>query len=211
MMRVSVQADINAIMAQFEQIKDPKPAVSRAINKTMTTARAKTAQAIRAVGYNIKAGDIKKSLSTSRRATRQLLVAYLDARGRPIPLIKYGATEQRRAGGGVSVNVLNGRKLIQGAFVATMPNGHKGVFVRVGSAAHQKVMARKDGIRAGRKGSKHRDSSGHGLPILELFGPAIPSAFKHNTVQGKMVAIATARFPVVLKQELNFLALKSMH
>src|SRR5665213_928244 len=204
MLRINVQADISGLMAQFADIKDPKPAVSRALNKTMTTVRSKTSQAIRGAGYNIKAGDIKAALKTNRKATKQLLVAYLDATGRPIPLIKYGAREQKRAGGGVSVKVLNGTKVIAGAFIATMPNGHKGVFVRVGSAAHTalQLTGKHSGIKLKKSVYKH------GLPILELYGPSVTGAFKRDTVQASMEATARARFPIVLRQEMNYALLK---
>jgi len=204
MFRINVQVDIDGLMAQFDDIKDPSPAVSRALNKTVTTVRAKTAQAIRGAGYNIKSSDIKASLKTNRKATQQLLVAYLDATGRPIPLIKYGAREQKRPGGGVAVKVLNGSKTIAGAFIATMPSGHKGVFVRVGSAAHAAL-----GLTGKHSGIHLRKSSyKHGLPILELYGPSVSGAFKRDTVQAAMEATARARFPVVLQQELNYLQLK---
>ena len=204
MLRMSVEADVAGILAQFDDIRDPAPAVARAINKTVTTVRAKTAQQIRAAGYQIKSSDIKASLKTNRRATKLLLVAYLDATGRPIPLIKYGAREQRRPGGGVTVKVLHGTKLIQGAFIATMPTGHKGVFVRAGSAAHTALglKGKHAGIRRG------RTSYRHGLPIVELYGPSVTAAFKSERVQSYMLDTAQKRFPVVLQQELKFLQLK---
>lgn len=204
MFRVNVQADVSGLMAQFDDIKDPRPAVSRAINKTLTTTRAKTAKAIRDAGYKIKAAEIKAGISINRRATKSLLVGYVDAKGKPIPLIKYGAREDRRPGGGVSVDVLAGRKLIAGAFIATMPNGHKGVFVRIGSTAHTalRMTGKHSGIRRGKTQYKH------GLPIQELYGPSVMAAFKNGNVQEAMESVARARFPIVLKQELNFLQLK---
>jgi hypothetical protein len=54
----------------------------------------------------------------------------LRATGAQVTLINYGATQTKR---GVSVCVKNGRKLLRHAFIATMPNGHKGVFEREGT------------------------------------------------------------------------------
>jgi hypothetical protein len=131
MISVSVKADVESITRKFASVSDPSSAVSRALNKTSTTVRAETARAIRTAGYKIKIGVIKRGLKV-RRATRSTLRTAIDATGRPIPLIEYGAHAVKTHGGGVSVDVLHGRKMIPGVFVATMPNGHRGVCVRVG-------------------------------------------------------------------------------
>jgi hypothetical protein len=161
-------------------------AITRALNKTAITARAQAARSIRDVGYGIKVSSVKGSISI-RRATSQDLKAVVTATGRPIPLIAYGA---RQTSKGVSVNVKNGRKEIAHAFIATMASGHKGVFVRTGNT-HKRV------VRGG-KGSRS------GLPIKELFGPSIPTAFFNAKVQDAVKTAIDERFPVVLRQELKY-------
>ncbi|KAJ3472392.1 hypothetical protein NLI96_g13358 [Meripilus lineatus] len=96
----------------------------------------------------MKASAIKRSFSI-KRATANTLLVTLQATGAPIAVINYSA---RQTGSGVSVNVKTGRKILKHAFIASMKNGHKGVFVRSGG-----------------KGSKR-------LPIKELYGPSIPTA-----------------------------------
>ena len=199
--KVTVRSDMDRVISKF-RVADPKPAVARALNKTITTCRAKASQAIRAAGYNIKAGDIKAAMSISR-ASGAVLIARITASGRPIPLGKYGA---RQTGKGTSVRVKNGTKLIPGAFIATMPSGHKGVFVRVGSAAHTNLKAL--GMFKQPKGARRKAQYKHGLPIDELFGPSIPSAFINEVVTQQLITTARDRFPVVLAQELNYLQLK---
>lgn len=185
-------------MREFRRIGYPRQAVSRALNKTARTVTAKTARLIRDTGYNIPVRDIKQSLNT-KPASAENLGALVTASGRPIPLIRYGAREQRRPGGGVSVKVLRGKKFIRGAFIATMPTGHRGVFIRVGSAAHTLLSAgRQRVVQRGKTSYKH------GLPIEELYGPSIPIAFVNQKVSAAMVGVARERFPIVLKQELNF-------
>jgi hypothetical protein len=161
-------------------------AITRALNKTAITARAESARSIRDAGYGIKVGSVKGSISI-RRATEQELKAVVTATGNPIPLIAYGA---RQTSKGVSVNVKNGRKVIAHAFIATMASGHKGVFARTGKA-HKKVT----------RGGK---SYWSGLPIKELFGPSIPTAFANAAVQDAVKTAIEQRFPVVLRQELKF-------
>lgn len=53
----------------------------------------------------------------------------LGVAGAPIPLYLYGARKTKR---GVSVNVSGKRKIVGGAFIATMKSGHTGVFKRQG-------------------------------------------------------------------------------
>lgn len=161
-------------------------ALERALNKTAVTARAQSAREIRDAGYGIKIGGIKDAI-TIRRATQADLIAVVKATGNPIPLIKYGA---RQTAKGVSVSVKGGRKVIAHAFIATMSSGHEGVFLRT-DKSHKKVT---------RKGKTYYS----GLPIKELFGPSIPSAFANQVVQEAVIAAIHKRFPVVLRQELKF-------
>jgi hypothetical protein len=201
MLKVSVKADIAAALRSFDLLlEDAGKAIPRALNKTATTARAQAAREIRATGYGIKVNEIKNAISI-RRATSAELTAILRVNGRPIPLIKYGAKQTKA---GVSVAVLNGRKLIKSAFIATMPTGHKGVFLRVGSAAERSLISRGSLKITKGKVIAHRK---HGLPIRELFGPAVPQAFMNDIVQEALAKSIRERFGVVLEQELRFIKL----
>ncbi len=139
MLKVSVKADIADALKAFDvAIEDAAKAIPRALNKTARTARAQAAREIRSAGYGMKVAAIKKAISI-RKASRSELTAMLKANGRPIPLIQYGA---RQTKAGVTVAVLNGRKLIKSAFIATMPTGHKGVFLRVGTSTEKSLIRR---------------------------------------------------------------------
>lgn len=162
-------------------------ATVRALNKTGAQVKTAASREIRAAGYNMKAGDIKKQIKVIP-ATAGKPVVTVRCVGRPVPLIKFSA---RQTGKGVTVNVKNGRKLIRGAFVATMPSGHRGVFIRTGHD-HRRVV----------RGGKVVWS---GLPIKQLFGPAIPDAFGNQVVSGALVSLARAKFPNILAHEIEFL------
>jgi hypothetical protein len=142
---------------------------------------------VRAAGYNLRASDVKAAIVV-KRASAGSLTATVVAKGRPIPLIKYDA---RQTGQGVSVRVQKGRKLIAHAFIAVMPNGHKGVFVRV-NARHLKY-----------KGQWKKD-----LPIKQLFGPGIPDALANEIVQDTLQSFIVERFPVILEHEYEWLQRK---
>lgn len=187
-MIVTAKLDIDGALRKLGATRiGTTEAITRALNKTAITARADAARNIRDAGYGIKVSSVKGAISI-RRATNQDLKAIVTATGSPIPLINYGA---RQTSKGVSVNVKNGRKVIAHAFIATMASGHQGVFARQGKT-HKKVM---------RRGRTYWS----GLPVKELFGPSIPTAFANGAVQDAVKTAIEQRFPVVLRQELKFI------
>jgi hypothetical protein len=168
--------------------KDEIRAIVRALNKTAAQARTGGERMVRASGYNLKASAIKRSF-TIERATPSRLAVTLKATGRPVALINYGATQTKN---GVTVRVKNGRKTLRHAFIATMPNGHQGVFERIGKG-HKKVT--KDG-RAYMSG----------LPIRELYGPSIPDALLNDAVQKALAKLIADKYPAILAHEIAWLA-----
>lgn len=160
-------------------------ALPRALNKMVDQVKTGSARSMRDAGYNLKVSDIKKGL-TIIRANSGRLVATVRASGRPIPLVAYGA---RATAKGVSVSVLHGRKVVSHAFIATMPSGHKGVYVRVGTQ-HKKVH-KKGGV------------VWSGLPIKELFGPSVPDGLANAAVQEALQRLVQEKFPDILRQQLK--------
>lgn len=190
---MSINVDLNAfnqqvrarVMALSSEITDK--AGVRALNKVAAQAKTAASREIRAAGYNMRAAKIKASI-TIRPASAGNPVATIRCTGRPTPLIEFSARETRS---GVSVSVKNGRKTINDAFIATMPSGHKGVFVRVGSG-HKKVMSRGKAVW-------------HGLPIKELYGPSTSDAFGNDIVQQALVRLIKDKYPAILAHEIEFL------
>ncbi len=187
MIRVDVRVDISNALKKFDLTEaDAKNAIPRALNKTGTSARAQAARQIRDAGYGIKVSDVKAAINI-RKATPQEMRALVVAVGRPIPLVQYGARQTTQ---GVSVKVLNGRAVIKSAFIATMPNGHRGVFIRVNGAQHARAIESK---LVKLYGGKRKGSYGHGLPIRQLFGPSIPTAFENDAVRSATEQADTVR------------------
>ena len=188
---VTVTSNVRSVVMDLRAgASEMAPAVARALNKTADQVKVQGSRAIRDAGYNLKAKDIKSGIDV-RRASLGNLRASVVAKGRPIPLIAYGA---RQTSKGVTVSVLKGRKLIAHAFIATMANGHKGVFIRQG-AGHKKI------IRNGK-------ASWHGLPIKELFGPGIPDGLANKAVQVVLQRYIDEKFPDILEHESAWLAKK---
>jgi hypothetical protein len=191
MLKLDVRADVKGITASLSRyVGEQQKAVVRALNKTAMQARTAAAQEVRGAGYNIKSSAIKNSFSITKAAQGRLVVV-LKSTGRPVALINYGA---RQGKNGVSVQVKAGRSVLRHAFIATMPNGHRGVFERTGKQ-HKKVMRNGKGIRTG-------------LPIKELFGPSIPQSLANDAVEKALMTKIRQKFPQILKHELAFVAAK---
>ena len=127
-----------------------KAAVRRALRKAGATAlrdmRSEASKRIKA-RKRIASKYISRALSlrTDKGADIADMSWALNVSGQPVPLIAYphravaGRTGKRGMGprsmGGVSVEVNTGKRtLLRGAFVATMANGHQGIFRRRGAA-----------------------------------------------------------------------------
>lgn len=163
-------------------------AVVRALNKMADQVKTAASREIRSAGYKLKASDIKAALKV-RRASGSQKTAAVIASGRPLPLVKYSA---RQTSKGVTVDVLKGRKLIAGAFIATMPNGHRGVYVREQASKHRKVQQRGKPVWSQ-------------LPIRQLFGPAIPDGMANSAVQSALLQLVEEKFPSILEHEHEWL------
>lgn len=168
---------------------ETRPAVVRALNRTIDQVKVQAARKVRAAGYKLKISDIKDAIRIRRASTGQLRAEAV-ASGRPIPLIKYGA---RQTGSGVTVDVVNGRKLIAHAFIAPTSNGSLQVFTRKPGARHKKVV----------KGGKAIWSA---LPISKLYGPSIPDALANKAVTEALLTLIQERFPAILEHEHAWLA-----
>lgn len=188
--KIDVRGSMDRIIADMGNIKREvvEKAAPRALNKVIDQVKTAAAREMRGAGYKLKVSDIKKGLKTSR-ASPSMLTATVKASGRPIPLVQYGA---RPTAKGVSVDVLHGRKVIAGAFIATMSNGHKGVYVRVGKL-HKKV-------------SKGGRAMWSGLPIKELFGPSVPDGLANSAVQEALQRLVQEKFPDILRQQIKYLS-----
>jgi hypothetical protein len=114
-----------------------KRAVVRALRKAGSTAlrdmRSEASKRIRA-RKRIKASYIGRALTLTRAKGTDIEAMAWSVRvsGAPVPLVAY---PHRQTAKGVSVEVNRGKRtLVKGAFVATMRNGHVGVFRRRGKA-----------------------------------------------------------------------------
>jgi Prophage minor tail protein Z (GPZ) len=195
MLNLQVKADTKGITASLKQfVANHQKAVVRALNKTALQARTEAVRDVRGAGYNIRAGDIRKSFKI-KRANGNRLVVELVSTGAPIAVIAYGA---RQTKSGVSIQVKNGRQILRHAFIATTKSGHRGVFERVGPA---RVKGAKGKVR----GRVRRLN----LPIKELFGPSIPQSLANEAVNKAIMKKIAEVYPRLLQHEIAFEIQKS--
>lgn len=186
MISINVQSNFKQVAIKLFELRTDvlEKAKIRALNKVAAQAKVAASKEIRSAGYNMKASAIKQKI-TIKRAVSGDAVVVIKCSGRPIPLIEFSALGGEN-GRPVTVKVKQGRKVIKGAFIATMPTGHKGVYVRVGNQ-HKKI-----------------NGKWHGLAIKELFGPSIPAAFGNEIVQSALVRLVQEKFPSILEHEIKF-------
>ena len=153
-----------------------KRSQARALNKAITQTRTKAAREV-AEKRNILVGRAKREMRI-QRATFTRPEAALIARGEPIPVIDVkGAKRQTKRGVTAKIDGKGKPHLFEGAFIAVMPSGHKGVFKR------------------------KRDSS---LPILELKLPSIAATMVNEGVEAKLRAFAIPAYEAELIRLINF-------
>ena len=123
----------------------------------------------------LKVGDVKKEIKTAINTEN----AQISVTGARIPLIKFrakGPEPSRGQGRGVSYRLPGSKGRVKKAFIATMPSGHRGVFVR------------KEGA------DRH--------PIVELRGPSLPKVFDKHAEAGRTAAVES--LVKNLKHEMEF-------
>lgn len=126
---ISIQAQIRASLASPERVMR---AAKRAGRDALRTAKTDAKREIR-TRKAIRPARAAKSIRVFSPAGVQTLEGLewgVRVYGNGFPLIDYGARQTKK---GVSVKINVGKRvLIKSAFIATMANGHRGVFVRKG-------------------------------------------------------------------------------
>jgi len=122
------QKKLNRLKAMLNNYpKALEKIIPRALNKTIMSARTQVTRAL-ATKIGIKISAIRKLMDYTK-ATFYGWQARLYISDSRIPLINFGA-KQTKKGVSYTINKKSGRKTLAGAFIATMPSGHTGVFER---------------------------------------------------------------------------------
>lgn len=180
------QDGFGGVVSSLENLKEGSSrAAMRALNRGIGSAQTVQTKAI-AGDTGLKQKDVRDAL-TMVKATTNRLEASLAASTKRIPISQFGAKgplPSRGRGRGVSYKLAGGRGLIPDAFIATMPSGHQGVFVR-----------------ASVSGKKSQGAWSKNLPIGEKFGPSIGQVF--SKFKTDAIARAQESFLTSFDHEMN--------
>lgn len=176
--------------------KETAKGISFALNRVIMQGKTVASRKIRD-RYRIKKSKLDKQLDVSKSNTR-FLRAKLWSIGTPLPVSLFRYRQQKK---GVRVTVLGKQSLIPGAFVATMKNGHTGVFAR-GRYAKDGFKFRKKRIDYGPR-KFHKD-----LPISTIYTVSEGTMFAQPVVMEPVIAKIEEMLPVRLEHELNRLLAK---
>lgn len=158
-MTITIEVDDRRVTRAFQEApRKTSIALLRSLKSGTKSAHTLAGRVV-AKDMGIKVGDAKDSIRLTL-PTGATMTGEIAGGLKRIPLIKFGARgpePSRGRGRGVTYRGRSGSKRIPKAFIATMPSGHRGVFVRTTS-------------RAVRRGPPPNRSA---LPIRELFGPSI--------------------------------------
>lgn len=174
-MRLNMAADIREAekMLTFVEREGLPRATTRSVNKTAKQVQSVAVKLI-AKDVGITQKNVRKSM-VFKRATSGSQRSVITAMGKRIPLMAMKARQVRR---GITYRGQGGkRKSVEGAFITTMPKGHRSVFKRKGKAR---------------------------LPIVKLHGPSVPKIFVKDAVNRAMEITAKERWDINFAREMNF-------
>lgn len=196
--RIDVTEAIRAANQLFLKLRGPSrsrsrapmwKAVSRAINHTAAKSQTKAKREVRDA-YKIKVGDVAKGFSLAK-STSATLSAIITARGKPIPLLPFGARQTKK---GVTVNIAGTRQLVRHAFLVQLASGHRAVMAR-GNYSGNNWLPRKE----------RTTNDGNDLSINELYSKSVPTALMNQGVLDALTTMLDVEFPKRLDHEINHL------
>ena len=165
--------------------------LGRASDRIITRALNRTANSVKTAGVRAIAKDLRVPQKSVRAAVRVEKATFnkrqaaVEATGERLPLMAFGARQTKR---GVTYKAQQGRSLVRGAFIQTMPSGHEGVFARTG---------RKKRMTKGNYKGQLRET------IRELYGVSIPYVMVQKHIVNAMDDRGAEVWPVEIKRQLQ--------
>ncbi len=166
-MEIKVQLDGVKEALELFSPRLVKAAMKSTMVKLASGTRTRIDQKIRE-GYNIKRSDLMKAIRikpVTNPMEAELIIQDEDPK-RPPGIFKFGgrAAVQTPEGTWIEVRKGKGVRVISQAFIANMPSGHKGVFIRL-------------------RGGKGKGGRVARMPIREIYGPRITSLVADDIIQ----------------------------
>lgn len=182
-------------------------AIASALNRVSTTGKAKASSQIRS-RYRIKKGDLDKRMGTTKASWKHQK-ASIYSHGVPIPVHLFKPRQTKK---GVRVTILGKSNTIPHAFMATMRNGHRGVFARghytpsgfefrTERKGKGNIWAFRKHQPAGTSNQKFKQKSD--LPITQLTTISQGPMFSHPTVIEPVIDRVEDMLGIRIEHELN--------
>lgn len=147
-MEITVEGLDKAIKSFDKFVKKNDIAISRAMNSKLNTSRNKAVRHVKQAKWNMKISDLKK-LTTITKATKNKTEVEFTLKSNPIPLIKFGATEQyykRKKETKVSYKLKGKKRSMPKSFIMPSKFGNKQDEVFARSSKDKKKVTRKVAI-----------------------------------------------------------------
>jgi hypothetical protein len=189
--QIDLKIDTSKINAFLAGLPDNvlQKATARSLNRTMLTIRQITRVDI-ASKLKIKSSELTKGLEIVERAKSNQPVedqqAVMRVSGKPQSLMNFRPQQTPL---GVNVNIKGTTKLIRHAFIATMPNGGAGVFIRKNLVKPGTIMRRVGDNRSQ-------------LPIQKLYTTRIADVFTDQ--KGRYLTEGQAQLNKEMRTNFNF-------
>ena len=173
---IKAKSNFKKVELEFKAAgKGVEKATRSAINSVAAQGKTKASKTIRAE-YNIKARDVNKTLKIIRVNAVNKNAQIISKGYKALSLGKFSPTQTKR-GVKVRIKKQGTKKLVRGAFKATMPSGHQGVFKR---------------------------KTVKSLPIEDKFVIGVPIMFRAKSVMPKVQLFIREKFPIILKSKLEY-------
>lgn len=181
--------------------KETAKGIASALNRVSAMGKTEASKQIRS-RYRIRKKDLDKRMGTNRAGARHLKAQIWSA-GSPIPVRNFRYKQTKR---GVKVTIMGRPQVIPGAFVATMSNGHRGVFAR-GRYDDKGFKFRSKRATVSRY-HRVKGKLGNDLPITALHTVSQGAMFGQDVVIKPVVQRVEAMLVVRIEHELNRLLSK---
>jgi len=188
------ESDLQRVTDMLGGIKGlPERVTVRALNKTLTGVKTDSSAEIRTV-VTAKKAAVDETFKIQKASTGNM-TASISSTGKPLALIDYSSWQTKK---GVSVQVRKDhtRKIVPGAFIATMKSGHEGVFWREWHGGTKKPVDQK--MVYGKLPKKYR------LPMKERYGPRVPDIMSNDPVMKNILSKAGDRLHSNLVHETDY-------
>lgn len=184
--------------------KAVRDATRSATLKVAKSARTNASKDIREE-YRIKKSDLDKHITVSKPDANMMVRIYVRKGKESLPVYKFGKPTQTKSG--VTVRIKKGKsERIKSAFIATMPTGHKGVFMfgpQRESLPGEKPRSRRKASPRYERRTGNKGKYITRLPIDELMSRAAAHIVTKK-IYNKLKIFVAQKYDSVFKHELQF-------